>query len=190
MFIRWGFNGRQRLVAHDQAAEVSKPDEEAHEFPPSSVAAQRSAILYVGFLTIAAVRRNYLQATYRRVLIQATRVVGEVSCEALRQVRYEARIEGRSDEATLVRRSRRGTDGERKTKAGCQHASCHELRAIAPLGRAHTPPPFFAAMNLSSMKHSERSNSPPALRSCVRASRMRSNRPARPVVTPTMGGLI
>ena len=57
----------------------------------------------------------------------------------------------------LVRRSRGGTSGERKTKTVCH---CHELRTFAPLGRSHTSAPFFATMNVPSMKHSERSSLP------------------------------
>jgi hypothetical protein len=71
-----------------------------------------------------------------------------------------------------VRRSRGGADGERKTKAVCH---CHELRTFAPLGRSHTPAPFFATMNVPSIKHSVRSRPPRSLRSDAKASRMRSS---------------
>src|SRR3712207_7578782 len=44
-------------------------------------------------------------------------------------------------------------------------------RAFAPLGGAHSAPPFLATTKVPSMKHSERSISPRSCRSRARASR-------------------
>jgi hypothetical protein len=74
-----------------------------------------------------------------------------------------------------MRRSRGGTQGERKTKTVCH---CHELRTFAPLGRSHTSAPFFATTKVPSMKHSDRSSLPRSFRSRANASRVRSNVPS------------
>jgi hypothetical protein len=50
------------LVAHDEAAEIAQPSEEPLDLPTTFVATERSAVLRLGFLPIASMRRNYLDA--------------------------------------------------------------------------------------------------------------------------------
>src|SRR5262245_34209851 len=124
-------------------------------------------------------RRNHLHPEPRQRDVQGICVIGAVTNEPLRQVVYEAGIEGRCDERTLVRRSRGGTRGVRKTQTVCHCRHCHELRTFAPLGRSHAAAPFFATTKVPSIKHSLRSSLPRTLRSWASASKSRSNVPAR-----------
>jgi hypothetical protein len=167
---------RVALVAHDQAPEVAQPGEEALDLPATSEAAQRTAILRLGACAAAPVRRDHLDAQRHERLVEWVGVVGTIADEPLGQVGYEAGIEGGGDEGDFVRRSRGSTRGERKTSAVCH---CHELRTFAPLGRSHTPAPFFATMNVPSMKHSERSSWPRSFRSRASASSTCSSVPSR-----------
>ena len=74
------------------------------------------------------------------------------------------------------RRRSRHVDGERKTSAFCHG---HDLRTLAPLGRAHPAPPFWATTQVLSMKHAERSHAPRSRRSVAKACRSRSKTPER-----------
>jgi hypothetical protein len=74
-----------------------------------------------------------------------------------------------------MRRSRARVGGERKTIRVCHH---HEFRAFAPLSRTNSEPPFFATMNVPSMKHSVRSSSPRVRRSSAKASSTRRRVPS------------
>ena len=76
----------------------------------------------------------------------------------------ETRFQSCLDKGDFSRASTRCVDGERKTKSVCQS---HELRAFAPLGGTHGCPPFFATMNVPSIRsiHSERSIWPRSRRS-------------------------
>jgi hypothetical protein len=64
-------------------------------------------------LPVAPVGCDHLDSQLRQLVIQWIGIIGTVTDEPLRQLRYESRVEGGSDEATLVRRSRGGTSGER-----------------------------------------------------------------------------
>jgi hypothetical protein len=75
-----------------------------------------------------------------------------------------------------MRRSTGHVDGDRKTSAVCH---CHELRTLAPLGRTHAEPPFFATTKVPSMKHSLRSSLPRSRRSSANTCRIRANTPVR-----------
>src|SRR5260370_5985294 len=168
---------RMTLIADDQSAEIAEPREEPLNLPTPLVAPQRAAILGLGTFATAPVRRDHLDPEVDKRLVQGVCVVGEIPDEPLREIRYKAGVEGGSDEGNLVRRSRGGTDGERKTSAVCHG---HELRAFAPLGFAHTPSPLFATTKVPSMKHSDRSSLPRSLRSEASAPRTRSTSPYRP----------
>jgi hypothetical protein len=143
---------RQALVADHQPTEVAEPSEESLDLPTALVAAQGPSILGLGPFPVAPVRGNHLDTQLHERFVERIGVVGAVANEPVGQLVYEAGVEGCRDEANLVRRSRGGTDGERKTKAVCH---CHELRTFSPLGFSHTPAPFFATTKVPSMKHSE-----------------------------------
>jgi hypothetical protein len=80
-----------------------------------------------------------------------------------------------SDKPDFMRRSILRVDGERKTRAVCH---CHELRTLAPLGLSHFAAPFFAVMNVPSIKHSDKSNSPRVRRSSAKVSSTRLSVPS------------
>ena len=167
---------RLALVTDDEAAEVPEPSEKPFDLPAVSIAPERTSILRLGAHSSPAVWRDHLDAKRGQCHVEAVRVVGPISDEPLGHLVYEAGVEGRSDEGNLVRRSRGGTSGERKTSTVCH---CHELRTFAPLGRSHACAPFFATTKVPSIKHSLRSNLPRSLRSCARASKTRSYVPSR-----------
>ncbi len=135
---------RVPLVAHHQAPEVAQPGEEPLHLPTALVAAQGAAILGLGLLTVAPVGCDHLDAQLSQRRIQRVGVVGAVADQASGEVRDEARVEGGRDEADLVRRSRGGTCGERKTSAVC-HCPAMPM-SFVPLPRLVVPtqPPPFA----------------------------------------------
>src|SRR5579885_1507003 len=118
------------LIADHQAPEIAQPGEETLNFPSPSVPAQRAAILRLRALPVAAMGSDHLDAQPCQRHVEWVGVVRAASDEPLRHLRYEAGIEGGGDKGNLMRRSRGGTDGERKTSAVCH---CHELRTFAPL---------------------------------------------------------
>src|SRR5262249_29203954 len=164
------------LVAHDQPTEIAQPGDEALHLPAAAKAAQRTTLLRLGACAAPSVGRDHLHAQLPQGGIEWVGIVGAVADQAARQVGYETGVEGGRDEGALMRRSRGGTCGERKTKAVCH---CQELRTFAPLGRSHTAPPFLATRNVPRVKHSERSSLPRSLRSRASASSTRSSVPSR-----------
>jgi hypothetical protein len=170
---------RLALIADDQAAEVAEPGEEPFDFPATAIASEWTAILGLWAHPSPAMGRNHLDAPGGQGRIQWISIIGTIADESPRQLVYEAGVEGGRDEGNLVRRSRGGTSGERKTKTVCHRPSGHELRTFAPLGLSHTSAPFFATMNVPSIKHSERSRLPRSFRSAAKASKIRSNVPSR-----------
>jgi hypothetical protein len=130
---------RVAFIAHDEASEVAQPSEEALDLPAPLVAAQRAPILGLRAFAAASMRRNHLDTEFSQRLVQRVGVVGAIADEPFRQAGYEAGVEGGGDKRNLMRRSRGGTDGERKTKTVCHG---HELRTFAPLALSHTSAPF------------------------------------------------
>ena len=108
---------RISLVAHHQPTEVAQPGEEPLDLPAAPVTPQGPPILRLGPGAIAPVGGDHLDAQRRERGIQRIGIVGAVANEPLGQFGYETGIEGGGDEGNLVRRSRGGTSGERKTSA-------------------------------------------------------------------------
>ncbi len=129
---------RMALVAHHQSPEVAEPREAPLHLPAALVASERTAILGLGAFPVPPMRGNHLDAEFYEGFIEGVGIIRPVADESLGQCIYEAGVEGGGDEGNFVRRSRGGTDGERKTSAVCH---CHELRTFAPLGFSHTPAP-------------------------------------------------
>lgn len=156
------------VEARRDAAELLEPREQPLDLPPALVAAKWPAVLRRRFLPVRAVRRDQLDAFGSEFFVERVGVVSLIAYEPLRSLRGKALKESLSDKGDFMRRSRLRVDGEWKTSSVCHR---HELRAFTPLGLSHPPPPFFATMNVPSMKHSERSSSPRVRRSSARASR-------------------
>ena len=168
--------GGMIFIADDQPPKVAQPGEEPLHLPPPLVAAQRAPILSGRFFAIAAVRGNHLDPQLAEASVEGVGVIRAVANEASRQRGHQPIFQRGHYEGDLVGRSALGTDGERQTSAVCH---CQELRTLAPLGFAHGAPPFLAAMNVPSMKHSLRSRPPRFCTSSARACRTRPNVPSR-----------
>jgi hypothetical protein len=135
---------RMTLITDNEPPEVAEPGEEPFDFPAALVPTQGATILGRRPRAVATMRRNHLNAQVGQRRIESVRIIGPVANEPMREVIYEAGVEGWCDERDLVRRSRSGTSGERKTKAVCH---CLALpMSFVPLPRlvAPTHPPPFS----------------------------------------------
>jgi hypothetical protein len=101
------------LIADNEPPEVAEPREEPFDFPAALVPTQGATILGLGPLSVATVWGNHLNAQVSQRRIESVRIIGPVANEPVREVIYEAGVEGGGDESNLVRRSRGGTGGER-----------------------------------------------------------------------------
>ena len=137
------------LIADDKTAEVAEPGEEALNLPAVSIPTEWAPILRLGAHPSPAVWRDHLHPKSSKRRVNSVGSISPVADEAPRQVSYETGVEGGRDEGNLMRRSRGGTDGERKTSAVCQAHSGHELRTFAPLGRSHTSAPCILTVCLT-----------------------------------------
>src|SRR5215469_7231565 len=164
------------LIAHIEPTKVAQPGEQSLDLPPALVAAQRAAILCLWPLASPPMRSNQLDALPSEIPIHRVGIIRPVTNQPLRWLVYKTSGNRRRNQDHLVMRSRLGMNGERKTSA-VRH--CHELRTFAPLGLTDVVPPFFAATNVPSMKHSERSRSPRSLRSSASACNTCSKMPSR-----------
>ena len=168
--------GGMIFIPDHEAPEVAQPGEEPLDLPPPLGAAQGAAILRFRFGAIAPMRSNHVNAQLAEASVKRVGVIRPVADEARRQRRYQPILQCGHYEGDLVGRRTLGADGERKTSAVCH---CQELRPLAPLGLAHGTPPFWAAMNVPSMKHSLRSRPPRSCKSSAKACRTRTNVPSR-----------
>ena len=163
------------FVSNHQPTEVVQPSKQSLYFPASLVATQPTSVLGFGFLTITSVRCDHLNPSVSELCIKGIRVIGAIADEPLRRLVDQSVLEGGFYERDLVRRSALGVYGDRKTSAVCH---CHELRTFAPLGLADLAPPFLAATNVPSMKHSLRSSPPRSYRSSASAWRICAKLPS------------
>src|SRR5215471_2246051 len=157
------------LIADHQTPEIVQPSEEPFNFPTALEAAQRSTVLCHSFRFAALTmwRNHVCVELIEQFLIERITIVGLVSHQALRNIRYESLLQRLADQFHFSRASTLCAYGERKTVAVC---NCHDLGALAALGLSHTEPPFLAGAKLPSTKASLRSSPPRSLRSCATAS--------------------
>jgi hypothetical protein len=163
------------FVAHQNPTEVLQPRKQPLDFPSPLVAPQLPPVLRLSFLAVALVRRDHLNLKRLKVGIQRVRVIRLIANQPFGLLVGEALDESLTNKGDFMRRSRLCVDGDRKTSRVCH---CQQLRTLAPLGLSHFEPPFLATMNVPSMKHSDKSNSPLERRSSAKASRMRLSRPS------------
>ena len=144
------------LPASDDAAIIMEPSNQTLDFPATSVAAQRAAVLGYGFAAVPAVRRDQFHAEkFADPLIQRIAVVGFVADQSLRNFTQESPLQRGFDKSGFMRRSADHVHGDRKTMAVCD---CHDFAAFAAFCRADTRAPFFAELKLASMKASLKSS--------------------------------
>ncbi len=165
-----------KIKASRNSTKVKEPRPEAFYLPAALVASEHSSVLRHRLDSIRFVRRDHLNAKLSQLSIQHVRVVSAVANQALRLLNSETLLKSLSDKGDFMRRSTLRVDGERKTMKVCQ---THELRAFAPLGGAHSAPPFLATTNVPSMKHSDKSISPRSSRSRASASKTLRSVPSR-----------
>jgi hypothetical protein len=122
------------LVADHQPPEIAQPSEEPLDLPAPLVAPELAPVLGLRPPPVPAVRGDHLDALRSEGRVERIGVVRPVPDQALGPFTDEARREDLLYERNLVRRSARRAYGERNTRAVCQR---HELRALAPFGRAH-----------------------------------------------------
>jgi len=160
------------LVANDEAAEIAEPRKESLNLPATPKSPQGTAILRLRLGAVAPIRCDQFRPQACQRHVEGIGIIGTGTNEGLGWLVDEVGIERDRDEGHFVRRSRSGTDSDRKASAVCD---CHELRTFASLGRAHIAAPSFATMNVPSMKRSDRSSLPRSLRSRANASNPRSS---------------
>src|SRR6202790_3302020 len=154
-----------------------EPSKQTLDFPATPVATQGAAVLRDGFAAVPAVRRDQLDAQiFAYPLIQRIAVVGFIADQSLRCFAEEAPLERGFDERGFIRRSADHVHGDRKTMAVCD---CHDFAAFAAFCRADTRAPFFAELQLASMKDSLRSSFPRSRKSSASVWSRRSNSPER-----------
>src|SRR6266404_3293175 len=155
--------------ANDDATIIMKPSKQTLDFPATTIASQRAAVLCDWFAPVPAVRRDQFHTEMLAYpLIQWIAVVRFVADQALRCFTEEPPLE-RGLSARILSRH-----GERKTMAVCD---CHDFAAFAAFCRADTRAPFFAELKLASMKDSLRSSFPRSRKSSASFCSKRVNSP-------------
>jgi hypothetical protein len=157
------------------STEFVEPCEQALDLPAAFVPAQNAPILRDWLNPTALVRRNHLNAIVCKPFIERITVIGTIPDKSFRSSHGDGLIEGSIDKGDFMWASRSRVHGEWKT---CSIRNCHELRTFAPLGLSHFSPPFFATTKVPSIKHSDKSISPRASRSCANASSKRRSVPS------------
>ena len=142
------------LVTHQNPTEVLQPREQPLNLPSSLVTTKLSPVLRLRFNAVRFMRRNQLYALLSQFFIKRVRVIRFVANQPLWGIVGKTFDESLPDKSDFMRRSILRVNGERKTRAVCH---CHELRTLAPLGLSDFAAPFFAVMNVPSMKHSDKS---------------------------------
>lgn len=163
------------FIAHQNPPVVLQPRKQPLDFPAPLVAPQLPSVLCLCLLPVALVRRDHLDVKPCHLRIQRIGVIRFIADQSFRLIIHKAFDESFADKGDFMRRSRRRVNGDRKTSAVCH---CHEFRTFAPLGFSDFSAPFLATMNVPSMKHSDKSNSPLVRRSSAKVSSTRSSRPS------------
>ena len=156
------------IEPNQHATEILQPRKQALDLPASFVTPQFSAVLRFRALAIRFMRRYQLGFKRGEAFIERVRVVSFIADQFAWSLVGKARTESLFDQSDFMRRSRVCVDGERKTSAICH---CHEFRTFTPLGFSHSEAPFFATINVPSIKHSDKSKPPRECRSSAKVSR-------------------
>jgi hypothetical protein len=163
--------------AHDDAAKIMEPGEQAFDFPAAAIATQRAPVLGDRLATVPAVRRDQLHAKgVAQALVQRIAVVGFVANQSCRSFSEESLLESGFDEDRFIWSSAGHVHGDRKTMAVCD---CHDFAAFTAFCRADTRAPFFAPLKLASMNASLRSSLPRSRKSSASFCSKRVSIPER-----------
>jgi hypothetical protein len=164
------------LITGRHSPGILQPGIQAFNLPTALVSPQLASILCFRFGTVTSVRGDHLNPFLPKVIIQGIAVVSTIPNQSLRFGCDKSRCESRFHKGDFMRRSTFQVYGDRKTMAVCH---CHDLRTFAPLGLSHCPPPFFAATNVPSIKHSDRSSFPRSFKSSASEVNIFSSTPSR-----------
>jgi hypothetical protein len=151
------------LISDDQPLEGSEPGDSSLDLPAAPIAAKRSAILETGALPISPVGADQFDSPLAELLSQSIGIVRFVPDQTLHDGLRAARSlpwnRDRRERGLRQRHFRRRGEGDensqRYTLAVCHH---HALRTLAPLGVPDFGAPFFAGLNVPSIKVSSQSN--------------------------------
>ena len=165
------------IESNQNTAEILQPRKQAFNLPTAFVAAQLSSVLRFSSFPIRFMRRNQFRAELSQLFIERVRIISLIANQLFRALVGKALKKSFLDKSDFMRRSRVRVDGERKTRAVCH---CHEFRALAPLGLSHSEAPFFATINVPSIKHSDKSMPP---RECKSSAKVSSTFLSRPLLT-------
>ena len=124
--------------ANDDATIIMEPGKQTLDFPATTIAPQRAAVLSEGLLRCEAVRRDHPHRVLHHV-DPADRCRRLYRRSVVRVVRQESLLERGFDERGFIRRSADHVHGERKTMAVCD---CHDFAAFAAFCRADSRAPF------------------------------------------------
>lgn len=155
------------IEPNQNTTKILQPGKQAFNFPTSFVAAQNSAVLRFLTLAIGFMRLNQLDVEFSQLFVERVGVIRLIADYSFWSLINETLANSRFDKSDFVRRSTRCVNGERKTKAICH---CYELRAFAALGLSHSATPFFATINVPSIKHSDKSMPPRECKSSAKVS--------------------
>jgi hypothetical protein len=138
------------FVAHHQSPEILQPGTQALHLPPATVTAEGAPVLSGRLPAVGSVRRNHFNPHGGQWCVQRVAVVRLIADQPFGELGGKDLNKRVWDKGDFMWRSSRRVDGERKTSAVCHR---HELRTLAPLGRSHPWPPFFATTNVPSRTH-------------------------------------
>lgn len=154
------------LITNSNSAVILKPGKQALNLPAAFIPTKATAILRCWFNTVFFMRRNQFYTLSSKALIQRIAVIRLISNQLFRGFSYVFSLKCFFRKSDFMRASTGHVHRDRKTRAVCH---CHEFRTFAPLGLSHVEAPFFASMNVPSMKHSVKSRLPRWRRSSANA---------------------
>lgn len=163
------------IEPNQNPTEILQPCKQTLDLPAPLVAPKFPSVLRFLPLAIGFMRRDQFSCKLGKAFIQWIRIISFIADQLSWSLVGKTRTESLFDKSDFMRLSTFRVDGERKTSRVCH---CHELRAFAPLGLSNSEAPFFATMNVPSMKHSDKSSPPRACKSSAKLSSTRLSVPS------------
>lgn len=163
------------LISDNQPPEVLKPSEKPFNLPAAFIPPQLPSVLSFCFCSVAAVRRDHLNAlVFQKFSIEIVAVIRFVADKFFRHSADEEAVKGGFRQLHLMRRSACEAYGDRKTGSV---RNCHDPAPFAALCPADRTAPFFAGTKLPSINASRMSILPRSCKSAASSSRTRRKTP-------------
>ena len=135
--------------AGHESSEPHEPSEESLDLPAMAVALESRRVLRGWPLSSCPMGRNEFDAELRfELVVERVAVVGLVTDQNLGGFFGESGVEGFNDELTLMSRTTRSPNGERKAIEVCH---CNDLGRFAAASDPNIKAPFFAPAWVPSM---------------------------------------